>query len=59
MPQQRAHDDEPKSFVGLFHAVHGLGHGAVRVTGPGGLGNRSDCRQGRGIQSATNRESLA
>lgn len=39
-----AHDDEPKSFVGLFHAVHRLRHNAVRVAGPGGLGNRGDDR---------------
>ncbi len=54
-----AHDDEPKSLVGLFHAVHRFRHGTVGIVGPGGFGYGGDGRQGRSIQPATDRESLA
>lgn len=54
-----AHDNEPEGFVGMLHALHGLGHGAVSIVGPGRFGNRGNGRQGRGIQLAADGEGFS
>ncbi len=54
-----AHHDETEGFIGVLHAMHGLGHGTVGIVGSGGIGNRGDNRQSGGIQPAADGEGLA
>ena len=51
--------DETEGFVGMLHAVHGLGYGAIGILGPGGIWNGGDGCQRRGIQFAADGEGLA